>query len=220
MGFRFRKSINLGPIKMTLSKSGVSTSVGVKGARVTKRADGNVQTTVSVPGTGFSHVSVEKVEPAPQPKQECEKGAAPQKTAADKVWEEHLAFQQRMEEQAAKRPFTSTSFPVRGLRSQREDGVDPQDILYRYKMRKPPFDEGCEISLAEREEGKHKEIDLLLNGMAIGKIPPKQRADVFALWDRIDGVASLEVTGRKGEYDGIVHIRHLKPGKTWEDVSE
>ena len=57
MGFRFRKSFGFGPFRTTISKSGISTSVGVKGARITKRADGKTQTTVSIPGTGISHVS-------------------------------------------------------------------------------------------------------------------------------------------------------------------
>ena len=55
MGFRFRKSFGFGPFRTTISKSGISTSVGVKGARITKRADGKTQTTVSIPGTGISH---------------------------------------------------------------------------------------------------------------------------------------------------------------------
>ncbi|MFE0173303.1 DUF4236 domain-containing protein [Streptomyces sp. NPDC059002] len=45
---------------MTASKSGIGMSAGVPGARVTKRADGRVQTTVSVPGTGLSHTSAWK----------------------------------------------------------------------------------------------------------------------------------------------------------------
>lgn len=53
MGTRYRKSVKLGPFRMTFSNSGVSTSVGVKGARITKRADGKVQRTVSIPGTGI-----------------------------------------------------------------------------------------------------------------------------------------------------------------------
>ena len=57
MGFRFRKSFGFGPFRATISKSGISTSVGVKGARITKRADGKTQTTLSIPGTGISHVS-------------------------------------------------------------------------------------------------------------------------------------------------------------------
>lgn len=57
MGFRFRKSVNLGPVRFTASKSGISTSVGVRGFRVTKKANGKVQTTTSIPGTGISYTS-------------------------------------------------------------------------------------------------------------------------------------------------------------------
>ena len=57
MGFRFRKSVNLGPLRFTASKSGISTSFGGKGARVTKLANGRTRSTLSVPGTGISYVS-------------------------------------------------------------------------------------------------------------------------------------------------------------------
>lgn len=58
MGFRFRKSINLGGgFKVNLSKSGVGYSFGGKGFRYTKKANGGTRTTVSIPGTGLSHVS-------------------------------------------------------------------------------------------------------------------------------------------------------------------
>ena len=52
MGFRFRKSFGKGPFRVTISNAGVSTSFGVKGARITKRADGRTQGTVGIPGTG------------------------------------------------------------------------------------------------------------------------------------------------------------------------
>lgn len=56
MGFRFRKSISLGPVRINLSKSGVGYSVGGKGLRVTKKAKGGVRATASIPGTGISYV--------------------------------------------------------------------------------------------------------------------------------------------------------------------
>lgn len=59
MGFRFRKSLRAGPFRATISKSGISTSFGVKGARITKKANGNTMTTFSIPGTGLSYVSEE-----------------------------------------------------------------------------------------------------------------------------------------------------------------
>ena len=36
MGFSFRKSIKLGPLRVNLSKSGIGLSAGVRGARVSK----------------------------------------------------------------------------------------------------------------------------------------------------------------------------------------
>lgn len=57
MGFRIRKSINLGGgFRVNLSKSGVGYSWGVPGYRATKTAKGNVRKTYSVPGTGLSYV--------------------------------------------------------------------------------------------------------------------------------------------------------------------
>lgn len=56
MGLRFRKSINFGPVRVNLSKSGIGYSVGKKGMRVTRTASGRTQATVSVPGTGISYV--------------------------------------------------------------------------------------------------------------------------------------------------------------------
>lgn len=55
MGFRFRKRIKLFPgVWFNLSKSGISTSVGVKGVTVNLK-DGKTMTTTSLPGTGLSY---------------------------------------------------------------------------------------------------------------------------------------------------------------------
>ena len=56
MGFRFRKSINMGPFRVNLSKSGIGYNVGGKGARYTKTANGKTRTTLNIPGTGLSYV--------------------------------------------------------------------------------------------------------------------------------------------------------------------
>lgn len=57
MGFRFRKSINLGGgFRINLSKSGASYSWGHRGYRISKTVNGSTRTTVSVPGTGISYV--------------------------------------------------------------------------------------------------------------------------------------------------------------------
>jgi hypothetical protein len=57
VGFSYRKSVKMGPFRMTASKSGISYSAGVKGARITRRANGKVQTTLSVPGTGLRYTT-------------------------------------------------------------------------------------------------------------------------------------------------------------------
>ena len=57
MGFRFRKSLNLGPLRINFSKSGIGYSVGNKFARVTKKANGGVRTTSTIPGTGITSIA-------------------------------------------------------------------------------------------------------------------------------------------------------------------
>lgn len=55
MGFRFRKTIKLLPgLRLNLSKSGVSASVGKAGATVNV-SDKGVRGTVGLPGTGISY---------------------------------------------------------------------------------------------------------------------------------------------------------------------
>ena len=56
MGIRFRKSKNYGPFRINFSKSGVGFSVGGKGFRYTKMANGRTRKTYSLPGTGISYV--------------------------------------------------------------------------------------------------------------------------------------------------------------------
>ena len=57
MGWRFRKSVKVGPFRINLSKSGVGYSYGVKGYRVTKGSNGRTRKTMSIPGTGISYVT-------------------------------------------------------------------------------------------------------------------------------------------------------------------
>lgn len=56
MGFlRFRRSIKLVPgVRINVSKSGISTSIGKPGATINFRR-GRVTTTVGLPGTGLSY---------------------------------------------------------------------------------------------------------------------------------------------------------------------
>lgn len=57
MGWRLRKSINLGfGFRINLSKSGIGYSWGFPGYRTTKLANGGTRQTYSLPGTGISYV--------------------------------------------------------------------------------------------------------------------------------------------------------------------
>lgn len=67
MGFRFRKSINLGGgFRVNLSKSGIGYSFGTKGARITKTTRGTRRTTIGIPGTGISYSAETKKSSAKQ----------------------------------------------------------------------------------------------------------------------------------------------------------
>src|SRR4051812_37726279 len=58
MAFRFQRRLKILPgVSLNLSKSGVSTSFGVRGARVTV-GHGKTRTTLGIPGTGISYTSV------------------------------------------------------------------------------------------------------------------------------------------------------------------
>lgn len=60
MGFRFRKTVKLGPVNVNFSKSGVGTSIGGKGFRMGVNAKGRSYTTASIPKTGISYTSYGK----------------------------------------------------------------------------------------------------------------------------------------------------------------
>ena len=53
MGWNLRRSVNLGPLRLNASKSGIGYSVGVRGFRVGKDAKNRKYTAVSIPGTGI-----------------------------------------------------------------------------------------------------------------------------------------------------------------------
>ncbi len=66
MGTRFQRRIKIFPgITLNLSKSGISTSLGARGARMTF-GNGKTRTTVGLPGTGLSHTTINnKTDPSP-----------------------------------------------------------------------------------------------------------------------------------------------------------
>ena len=56
MGLRFRKTFRLFPgVKVNLSKSGVSTSIGTPGATLNVGGTRGFRVTVGIPGTGISY---------------------------------------------------------------------------------------------------------------------------------------------------------------------
>ena len=55
MGWQFHRSINLGPFRVNLSKSGVGYSYGAFGFRRGTTAGGRKYQSVGIPGTGVSY---------------------------------------------------------------------------------------------------------------------------------------------------------------------
>ena len=55
MAFYYRKSVNLGPFRLNLSKSGLGYSVGGRGFRVGTTPRGKKYTSFSIPGTGVGY---------------------------------------------------------------------------------------------------------------------------------------------------------------------
>ena len=67
MGWKFQKRIRLLPgITLNLSRKGVSTSIGTRGARVTL-GHGKRRTTLGIPGSGISHTEVVSTKTARRP---------------------------------------------------------------------------------------------------------------------------------------------------------
>lgn len=65
MGIRFQKRIKVLPgVTVNLSRSGVSTSLGPQGAKVTL-GHGQRRTTVGLPGTGLSMTEVKRTQAPP-----------------------------------------------------------------------------------------------------------------------------------------------------------
>ena len=55
MGLIFRKSVNVGPLRINFSRSGVGYSVGAGGVRTGVRANGRRYSRVTAPGTGLGY---------------------------------------------------------------------------------------------------------------------------------------------------------------------
>ena len=53
MSWGIRRSVNFGPLRVNLSKSGIGYSVGTRGFRLGKDAKGRKYRAMSIPGTGI-----------------------------------------------------------------------------------------------------------------------------------------------------------------------
>jgi hypothetical protein len=61
MGLRFNRRVRLIPgLTLNFSKRGISTSIGVRGAKVTL-GHGEVRRTIGLPGTGLSHTTITSI---------------------------------------------------------------------------------------------------------------------------------------------------------------
>lgn len=88
MGFRYRKTINIVPgIKLNISKSGVSTSIGRRGATV-NIGHGRVKATVGIPRSGMSYsqsTALARSKNAAAVRQRTRAASQPKIPASDKV---------------------------------------------------------------------------------------------------------------------------------------
>ncbi|HVA40647.1 MAG TPA: DUF4236 domain-containing protein [Candidatus Binataceae bacterium] len=68
MGFRFRRTVKIFPgVRVNLSRSGLSTSIGVRGAHVTV-GHGKVRETVGLPGSGLSYTTTQSTRKEGEPR--------------------------------------------------------------------------------------------------------------------------------------------------------
>lgn len=63
MGWNFRRSVNLGPLRINASKSGIGYSIGGRGFRIGKDSKGRTYTAASLPGTGIYRRDYQKKPP-------------------------------------------------------------------------------------------------------------------------------------------------------------
>jgi len=55
MGWSYRKSVNLGPFRVNIGKTGVGYSIGGKGFRTGVRSNGRRYSRFSIPGAGIGY---------------------------------------------------------------------------------------------------------------------------------------------------------------------
>jgi len=124
MGFTARKSFKVMPgVRMTVSKSGVSTSAGVRGARVTRTASGSVTRTVGVPGSGVRHTKTisSSSRPAPAPQRQAPPSPVKPGLMAPK-WEKEL-YKAVTQQQFVELPRIARTYPEAATLAATLDGL-------------------------------------------------------------------------------------------------
>lgn len=116
-------------------------------------------------------------------------------------------------------PYEHISFYLEGTRQVNGEGTKRQDILYNYKMRKPPFEQAADFSILSDTDAPEI-IDISLNGQVIGRVPTKQAIYINDNWDRVDCVSAMDVEGRRGDYEAHVFFRFFKPCRKPEPADD
>jgi hypothetical protein len=81
MAWSFRRSINLGPFRINLSKKGAGFSVGGRGFRAGRDSQGRDYTQVSIPGTGIYNRQYYSSGSLTKPQQQSSPPATPSQAA-------------------------------------------------------------------------------------------------------------------------------------------
>lgn len=196
MGFSYRKSVKMGPFRVTASKSGISYSAGVKGARVTKRANGKVQTTLSAPGTGIRYTTTSGTKtrqakwpvtgttpparhPAPAPKAASRPSpaAAPNAVPAPKPARQHRPARAPRSAPAPKAAPARKPVRLRGRRSTTHPRIPPARLL-------PVTINGNLAAVTIHQGGIH------IERKRAGRINGNHSADIS--WHKLAGIDFLE----------------------------
>mgnify|MGYP001096637902 CR=1 FL=1 len=53
MPWRFRRTLNIGPIRLTIEKTGIGISIGTRGVHIGRSPNGRIYISAGIPGTGL-----------------------------------------------------------------------------------------------------------------------------------------------------------------------
>ena len=159
MGLNFRKSITICKgVKLNLSKSGVSVSGGIKGARVSLNSKGQSRATLGIPGTGVYYTktlgNIGKSKSGKTAAKSKSKASTKKEEIAKKK-EELKANNNAVEEEKSKLAVEEYENYIELIRSVHKECDDPVDwhLVYRSEA---PFEKG---TVGELESKALKELN-------------------------------------------------------------